>query len=164
MTAFYHGGPRGLTAVEPRARTGAPASAEFGDWRRFLLPAYRVYVTSERRAAEFYAAAWAARAGERFGWVYTVRPGADLDMDLDEPAAWSCDSAEVTSVAGTVPASRFPELRAWHSRHLSRQPPRLRTEAELLAFFDRAVDRAVRHGHDRAAVLAVLDAAAGAPR
>jgi hypothetical protein len=37
-----------------------------------------------------------------------------------------------------------------------------RSFADRLAFFDRAVERAVRHGWDKAAVTAMLDAAAPA--
>ncbi len=158
---YYHGGRPGLASIEPPSVTGAVPLLSYGDWRRYAYPAWRVYVTTEKSLAEMSAALWAVRRGQPEGWVYKVRPGADLDADLDEPGAYSCDSAQVISVAGTVPAARLPAaLDAWTGRRPAVPDARPRTGAEMLAYFERMACRAVRHGHDEGAVRAALDEAA----
>jgi hypothetical protein len=159
---LYHGGPPGLTRIEPRAKTGAESVTTCNDWRQFFLSPYRVYMTEEYKLAATCAAAWAARTHNRAGCVYIVRPGADLDIDVDEARCWSADSAEVVEVVGPVRASRLRELRAWYERWSPAQPFPVASWDEWLALRDRAAQRAVKNGWDEATVTALLNDAPGA--
>jgi hypothetical protein len=149
---FYHGGPPGLTAIEPRSKTGAFGWAAYGDWRRFFVPDYRVYFSEDYRTAALFAAGWAARTGSPSGCVYTVEPGPDLDIDIIEPRSWSAQSAEITGIVGPVRASQLRSLLAWRDQ----QPSRLANWDEWAAFRDRMIQRALRNGWDAEAVNALL--------
>jgi len=81
-TAYWHGGPRGLSGwILPPARTGAPSTADFG--AEGVCRRDRVYLTTERVAAEMFASMCPA---ERVS-VYLVEPVGELeaDPDVDEP-------------------------------------------------------------------------------
>jgi hypothetical protein len=153
---LYHGGPPGLTKIEPRLKTGVDNGRTYTGWRQFLFSDYRVYMTEEYCLAALFAAIWAAQTHSPAGWVYVVRPGADLDIDPDEARCWSADSAEVVEVVGPVPVSRLRKLRVWYEQWSPAQPFPVSSWDDWLAFRDRTVQRAVRNGWDEETVIAML--------
>jgi hypothetical protein len=159
---YYHGGPPGLARIEPRSKTGAlgGATSDQADlptrdnWHAIFCPDYRVYLTTDYRSAALCAAAWATKTHSQAGCVYIVRPGADLDIDMAWPAAWSAESAEVIEVVGPVAASRLPELIAWCDRQ--QFTDRLATWDDWRSYLDRVKGRALRNGWDEATVDAII--------
>lgn len=156
---FYHGGPPGLSRIEPRLKTGVDGYTVTTGWGQFFASGHRVYVTDQYRVAAMYAALWAARTNARFGCVYVVRPGGELDIDFDmeTSSTWSCGWADVIEVVGPVRVSRLPRLVAWHKQWEAKQPLKLVSEDDWRGFYDRTVRRAVRDGWDEATVIAMLE-------
>ncbi len=90
MSAYWHGGPRGLAKILPPVVTGARSTADLRIARGICNPA-KVYVTTDYDAALMYA------AGHRQGAVYRVDPiNPQPDPDCDTPGlSYECDGATI---------------------------------------------------------------------
>ena len=106
---LFHGGPAGLTEILPPRVTGAVMST--GAIRPDLATADRVYLTSDERAARFFA----AMAPARNVCVYEVEPLGDLehDPDCNEPGlSYAAPSARVIRAFPLSASARNRILRA----------------------------------------------------
>lgn len=90
MTAYYHGGPRGLRAILPPSKTGARSTGDYTG-ARHIHDQNAVYVTTDYGAAVLYA------CGHTKGCVYQVQPhNLRFDPDCTEPGlSFECDRADV---------------------------------------------------------------------
>ena len=104
LTRYWHGGVPGLK-VGDRIRPAAslrvlPVHYALDRGTDYPSDPTRVYVTTDRQAARYYAASYIDGVEPLAGDVYNVRPRGELRIDEDLPTGkhFSCASAVVVAV------------------------------------------------------------------